>query len=110
VKVYSWGTLNQDMILRAGLGNDGSDASNGADFWSHRFAAGSEVTVAFDWQCRLGADFYELQAAVSREDTPDYKNQRLLHWRDEAAFFQVTVPPDAGFFGGAFDLQMRASW
>lgn len=103
VKVYSWGTLNQDMAIRAGL-------AQGEQFWPRRFGAGEEVTVRFDVDCRLGADFYEVQVAVSREETPDYRNQRLLHWRDEAAFFQVTVPPDAGFFGGAFDLRMRASW
>jgi len=103
VKVYSWGTLNQDMAIRAGL-------AGGEEFWPRRFRAGDETTVRFDVDCRLGADFYEVQAAISREDTPDYRNQRLLHWRDEAAFFQVTVPPDAGFFGGAFDLRMRASW
>jgi lipopolysaccharide transport system ATP-binding protein len=103
VKVYSWGTLNQDMAIRSGL-------ARGEQFWPRRFVAGEEVTVRFDLDCRLGADFYEVQAAVSREDTPDYRNQRLQHWRDEAAFFQVLVPPDAGFFGGAFDLRMRASW
>lgn len=103
VKVYSWGTLNQDMAIRAGL-------ASGEQFWTRRFRAGEEATVRFDLECRLGADFYEVQAAVSREDTPDYRNQRLQHWRDEAAFFQVLVPPDAGFFGGAFDLRMHASW
>jgi lipopolysaccharide transport system ATP-binding protein len=103
VKVYSWGTLNQDMAIRAGL-------ASGEQFWPRRFRAGERVVVTFRWLCRLGADFYEVQAAVSREDTPDYKNQLLLHWRDEAAFFQVTIEQDSYFFGGAFDLQMRADW
>lgn len=103
VKVYSWGTLNQDMAVRAGLGQ-------GEQFWARRFAAGSEVVVVFTWPCRLGTDFYEVQGSVSHEATPDYKNQRLLHWRDEAAFFQVTMEQDTYFFGGAFDLGMRASW
>ena len=51
----------------------------------------------------------EVQAAISHEGTPDYKDQQLLHWRDEAAFFQVTMQQDRYFFGGAFDLQMRAT-
>lgn len=102
VKVYSWGTLNQDMAIRNGL-------QTGEEFWSKTFAGGTEHTVAFLFECRLGADFYEVQAAISLEETPDYKNQRLLHWRDEAAFFQVTVDQETYFFGGAFDLQMQAS-
>jgi lipopolysaccharide transport system ATP-binding protein len=101
VKVYGWGLLNQDMAIRAGL-------ATGEQFWPRRFEAGTEHTVTFTCECRLGADFYEVQVAVSHEDTPDYKNQRLLHWRDEAAFFQVTMSQDDYFFGGAFDLQMRA--
>ena len=103
VKVYSWGTLNQDMAILKGL-------ADGELFWHQRFAAGSEHTVYFDCECRLGVDFYEVQAAISFEGTPDYKHQRLLHWRDEAAFFQVTMQQDAYFFGGAFDLQMRANF
>lgn len=102
VKVYSWGTLNQDMAIRHGL-------QTGEEFWGKTFTAGTEHTVEFSFECRLGADFYEVQAAISLEETPDYKNQRLLHWRDEAAFFQVTVDQETYFFGGAFDLQMRAS-
>ena len=102
IKVYSWGTLNQDMAIENGL-------SQGEPFWPRRFASGEEHVVSFFCDCVLGADFYEVQACVSYEQTPDYKNQRLLHWRDEAAFFQVTMDQKSWFFGGAFDLRMRAS-
>lgn len=103
VKVYAWGTLNQDMAIRAGL-------ASGEIFWQRRFRAGAETVVELCADCRLGPDVYEVQVAVSREETPDYRNQRLLHWRDEAAFFQVTMEQDRYFFGGVFDLQMQARW
>lgn len=103
VKVHSWGTLNQDMAIRGGF-------AVGEQFWPRSFTAGDEIDVRFRWECRLGADLYEVQAAVSHEASPDYKNQRLLHWRDEAAFFQVVVDQGGRFFGGAFDLRMRAEW
>ena len=35
-------------------------------------------------------------------------NQRVLHWIDEAAFFQVAVPQGKGFFGGLTNLHMKA--
>ena len=36
-------------------------------------------------------------------------NQRMLHWIDEAAFINCVVPREA-FFGGTFDLNMKAVW
>ncbi|HQW39116.1 MAG TPA: ABC transporter ATP-binding protein, partial [Usitatibacteraceae bacterium] len=46
VKIYSWGTLNQDMAVAAGL-------ASGEDFWSRRFAAGEEFEVGFGFDCAL---------------------------------------------------------
>lgn len=103
VKIYSWGTLNQDIAIRAGL-------LQGQSFWQRRFAAGTESEVELLCDCRLGPDIYEVQAAISHEETPDYRNQRMLHWRDEAAFFQVSMEPDRHFFGGICDLRMQARW
>jgi lipopolysaccharide transport system ATP-binding protein len=103
VKVYSWGTLNQDMHNRF-LGN------TSPQFWFKTFSAGQDFHVFLECPCRLGVNLYEVQAAVSYEDTPDYQNQRILHWRDEAAFFQVLIKMDEYFFGGISDLQMQARW
>jgi hypothetical protein len=46
-------------------------------------------------------------------------SQRIVHWRDEAAFFQVAVQrpdeltvrehPSRNFFGGVCDLRMHAT-
>jgi lipopolysaccharide transport system ATP-binding protein len=37
-------------------------------------------------------------------------SQRMLHWVDEAGFFQVSMKRDEYFFGGTVDLRMSASW
>jgi lipopolysaccharide transport system ATP-binding protein len=103
VKIYSWGTLNQDMHRRA-------TGSAEPMFWEQHFRAGEEFQVELDCACSLGANVYEVQAAVSHEGTPDYRSQRMLHWVDEAAFFQVAVTRDEYFFGGVVDLKMHAAW
>lgn len=101
VKIYSWGTLNQDMSIGAGL-------APGEVFWERRFAAGEEFEVCFSFDCRLGTNFYEVQAAVSEEGDLYYGAQRMLHWIDEAAFFHVTQRVREYFFGGVADLRMTA--
>jgi lipopolysaccharide transport system ATP-binding protein len=103
VKAYSWGTLNQDMAAMAAGRSEGM-------FWSATFEAGDEFHVLLECDCNLGVNLYEIQAAVSHEPTPDYLNQRILHWRDEAAFFQVLMKRQEYFFGGLVDLKMSARW
>ena len=103
VKIYSWGTLNQDMRrLR--------DGSPEPLFWRRHVAAGEAFAVDFECRCTLGANLYEVQACVSYEEQPDYTAQRILHWVDEAAFFQVTMRRDHFAFGGLVDLGMQAAW
>jgi len=99
VKMYSWGTLNQDMAILAGL-------QAGDIFWERRFGAGEQLLVAFDFLCTLGQNFYEVQAAISQEGKPYYAEQRMLHWVDEAAFFTVQAKQREYFFGGVMDLRM----
>lgn len=103
VKIYSWGTLNQDMTVSA----RNIDAPI---FWKQRFEAGDTFQVVLDCACDLGENLYEVQAAVSVEETMNYMSQRMLHWVDEAAFFQVSMKRDEYFFGGVVDLRMSASW
>ncbi|PIF48655.1 lipopolysaccharide transport system ATP-binding protein [Pseudomonas sp. 29] len=103
VKIYSWGTLNQDMRGIAAEERTGL-------FWNREFSAGEQFSVDFDFDCALGTNLYEVQAAVSYEETPDYHGQRILHWVDEAAFFQCVVNRDINFFGGVVNLDMRAKW
>lgn len=101
VKIYSWGTLNQDIMIWAGR-------SAGPVFWERSFRAAQTLTVDFEFPCTLGLNLYEVQAAVSQEEDRYYGAQRMLHWRDEAAFFQVLVAKHEYFFGGVCDLRMTA--
>ena len=101
IKIYSWGTLNQDMALI-------SSGCKEVVFWDKKFSSGDKFEVVLETNCCLGENLYEIQAAVSYEESPDYLNQRILHWRDEAAFFQVLIKRDEYFFGGVIDMQMRA--
>jgi lipopolysaccharide transport system ATP-binding protein len=101
VKLYSWGTLNQDMAI---LGGEAS----GDVFWYRKFEAGQRFVVAFDFVCGLGPNLHEIQASITREGKPYYAEQHMLHWMDEAAFFTVTTNANVYHFGGVADLRMRA--
>lgn len=103
VKIYSWGTLNQDMGNRVAN-------RNAPVFWNKQIGAKEKFEVLLECDCNLGVNLYEVQAAVSLEETPDYLSQRMLHWIDEAAFFQVVMKQDEYFFGGVVDLRMSATW
>ena len=103
VKIYSWGTLNQDISTLAS--NSGDEV-----FWSREVKAGEVFDVELEMQCSLGVNLYEVQGSISYEETPDYTTQRILHWVDEAAFFQVLMRREEYFFGGVTDLKMRAHW
>jgi lipopolysaccharide transport system ATP-binding protein len=103
VKMYSWGSLNQDMAIWAGL-------CTGPVFWDRHFEAGEPFEVRFDFECGLGVNFYEVQAAVSFEEDRYYRGQRMLHWKDEAAFFHVTQRFQEYYFGGVTDMRMVATY
>lgn len=103
IKIYSWGTLNQDMQVLTGL-------HEGEVFWKRSILAGELFHVWLECECTLGPNLYEIQTAISYEGSPDYTAQRLLHWKDEAAFFQTLVRQDEYFFGGLCDLRMVAKW
>lgn len=101
LKIHSWGTFNQDVNIWAGQGE-------GPAFWDNQFRAGDTVAVDFEFECRLGTNLYEIQAVVAEEATQAFGSQRILHWRDEAAFFQVMVSQKENFFGGICDMRMKA--
>ncbi len=103
IKIYSWGTLNQDMRVLLGF-------CDGEAFWHRQILAGERFDVWFECDSTLGPNLYEIQASISYEGSPDYTAQRLLHWKDEAAFFQTLMRQDEYFFGGLSDLRMVARW
>lgn len=100
VKIYSWGTLNQDETL----------FSKGEEdlFWLKQFSKDEIFTVVFECICNLGADIYEIQSCVSYEGKLDYSEQRVLHWQDNASFFRVVFETKEYFFGGVSDMRMKA--
>lgn len=103
IKIYSWGTLNQDMAIRANL-------QTGDIFWNREFKSGERFLINFNFICGLGPNLYEIQATVTQEGKPYYAEQRMLHWMDEAAFFTVTTRTDEYHFGGVLDLRMQAAF
>jgi lipopolysaccharide transport system ATP-binding protein len=101
VKMYSWGTLNQDIAIWSGR-------AAGEVFWDRTFRAGDRCTIEFSCPCTLGVDTYEIQLALTQELDRYYNTQRMIHWRDEAAFFRVVQHRQEYFFGGVSDLRMTA--
>lgn len=101
VKMYSWGTLNQDISIWAGR-------ARGEVFWERTIEPGRTHRVDFLCDTPLGSNLYEVQAVVTRENDRYYHDQTTLHWRDEAAFFQVLLDRQTHFFGGVCDMRMRA--
>lgn len=101
VKIYSWGSLNQDISIWSGR-------AGGKTFWETDIKANTLLVAEFKFICCLGVDLYEIQAYVSKEDDKYYRQQRMLHWVDEAAHFQVNIRTQEYFFGGTCDLQMKA--
>lgn len=99
-KVTTWGTLNEDMPLFPETPEDA--------FWSRSFRAGEEFTVEFAGRCRLGANLYELEVVVAREYDRYYREQRILHWMDEAAHFSVVLREREYVFDGIADLCLRS--
>lgn len=103
LKVYSWGTFNQDIAIWAGI-------REGDVLWDRAFEAGDEALVKLVLEGNLGVGKYEVQAVLSRELHRQYGAQQILHWRDEAAFFRVDMNPASYVFGGVTDLHGTASF
>ena len=103
VKVYSGGTFALD--LNASQGNPDYKG-----IWHRQFELGEEFVVDMSFRCLLGEGFYEVQAYVCEEAVfiPGY--QRMLHWKDEAAFFSVAIDRLTRWYGGVCDIQLNYSF
>lgn len=100
VKMYSWGTLNQDMAILSGL------QQSQEVFWKQKFHKDEIFSICFEFVCGMGPNLYEIQVSISEEGKPYYAEQRMIHWIDEAAFFTVNTEPQSYHFGGVADLRM----
>jgi lipopolysaccharide transport system ATP-binding protein len=103
LKVYSWGTFNQDIAAWA-------SGKEGDIFWERSFLPGEEVLVTLALEGNLGAGTYEVQTVVSRELDRQYGSQQVLQWRDEMGLFRVEMKPREYTFGGACDLRGKATF
>lgn len=102
LKVYAWGTLNQDIAMWAAGTESGI-------FWEKSFLPGEEVIVTLSLEGNLGTGTYEVQAVVSREMDKHYGAQQVLHWRDEMGLFQVEMNSREYLFGGICDLRGKVT-
>ena len=100
VKMYSWGTLNQDMAILNGV------TMPGDIFWRRNFSQDQLFSIKFEFICGMGPNLYEIQVSITEEGKPYYAEQRMIHWIDEAAFFTVNTEPQSYHFGGVADLRM----
>lgn len=100
VKVYSGSSFADD--LNTSHSNPGHEG-----IWHKTFAANQELLVEMSFECCLGDGFYEVQVFACEEQVfaPDF--QRMLHWKDEAAFFSVLMDKNKRWFGGVCDLKVK---
>lgn len=105
IKIYSWGTLNQD-IDKWNAGNE----NNNDIIWDKKFKKNTHYEFYFSTEVSLGPNLYEIQASITEEKDRFYEMQRMLHWMDEAAFFQVVMAPKEYFFGGICDMKMTVKY
>lgn len=103
VKVYSGSTLASDM-----LDLQKNQASKGV--WHRDFEAGEDFVVDMRFKCLLGEGFYEVQAFVCEEAMFMPGHQRMLHWKDEAAFFTVAMDRLTRWYGGVCDICLDYSF
>lgn len=98
IKVITWGTLNEDMRLE----------SHDNTFWRRQFVCGEIFSVSFEGVCRLSADLYEVEAIAALEYDRYYRSQRILHWIDGAAHFNVHHHSEEYVFDGIADIGLRS--
>ena len=103
VKVYSGSTLASDIL------NVQSNPTR-QGVWHRAFDVDEDFTIDMSFRCLLGEGFYEVQVFVCEEAMlmPGY--QRMLHWKDEAAFFTVAMDRLTRWYGGVCDICLDYSF
>jgi len=100
IKVYAGGSFADDV-------NQAQIDPERQGIWHHQFKAGEEVDVCMQFKVALGQGFYEIQAYICEEQMFVPGFQRMLHWRDEAAFFTVAMDRLKRWYGGICDIGVR---
>lgn len=99
VKMYSWGTWNQDL-------EEGVKGEDGL-FVKKRFEKGKTYILRFLCEaCNLGPNLYEVQAGISEVASLQQGGGRDFVWKHELGFFTVRQKR-THVFGGVCDMRMR---
>jgi len=99
VKITSWGTLNELML-----------DSTKSNLRKEDIKKNTRFKVVFSGICIMAQNFYEIQATVTRENDTCYGQQKILHWQDEAAFFNVSIKQCRHVVGGVVDIGLRSTY
>jgi len=100
VKVYSGGSFAADL-------NAAYVTPDHKGIWHREFAAGEVFAIDMSFECNLGEGFYEIQAYICEEQMFAPGFQRMLHWKDEAAFFTVVMDRFKRWYGGICDINIQ---
>lgn len=103
IKVYSGGTFANDVNLWC-------KDPKARGFWHESFEPGETLVVCATFECILGPNLYEVQAFICEEQEPRPDHQRMIHWKDQAAFFMVTMDRIEYWFGGVCDLKVKSTF
>lgn len=100
VKVYSGGSFADDI-------NISQRNPKHVGVWHRKFKKGDQVDVRMSFELALGEGFYEVQAYICEEQMFMPGFQRMLHWKDEAAFFTVAMDRLKRWYGGICDIKIQ---
>lgn len=97
IKVYAWGTWNQDNACHK--------EENYDVIFKKTFRKGMKYVLRYQCECNLGVGFYEVQIGIALADSIDSGGVQDNAWYREAAFFEVK-PLVNYSFGGLCDMKM----
>lgn len=100
VKIYSWGTWNQDKVRHI--------EGNCDLIMQKTFKKGKKYILRYQCECNLAPGLYEIQTGITLADSIDSGGTQDLAWYREAAFFEVK-PLKNYTFGGLFDMKMSVA-
>jgi lipopolysaccharide transport system ATP-binding protein len=100
VKVYSGSSFADDL-------NKVCSNPDYKGIWHKTFPADKAISMEMSFECNLGDGFYEIQVFACEEQIFAPGHQRMLHWKDEAAFFTVLMDKSKRWFGGVCDLKLK---
>ena len=96
IKIYSWGTWNQDKKF---INQEGYDFLT-----KKKFRKGEKITLQYQCECNLARGVYEVQVGITLANLLT-GGETDIAWYSEAAFLEVDFPENY-IFGGLTDMKM----